>query len=313
MIGVTGCTGFLGRRLIALLEASQERVRALVEPGAGSELASNQVQRVELDLVGEADLRGALDGLQVLVNLAAAGVQPSGRGSSGLLAVNTLAPTRLMEAAHDAAVERVILVGTSMEYRGMGSLPDAPLPDTSQAPLCAEADSLESTDPYGASKAAGGIAARAAARRLGVPTWYLRLASIFGPGDAPSKLLPTAVRLARSGQPLDLSPGEQVRDYLGIADAMDTLLQTIKTEPRGVETLNIGTGQGHTLLSVVQGIYRAAGQDVSLVRPGGRPYRPNEPHHLVLDPHAAEERLGWRSTVETHQGLAELVKTGSSE
>jgi nucleoside-diphosphate-sugar epimerase len=222
------------------------------------------------------------------------------------VAVNAAAPLALVEAAAGAGVGLLVAAGTVLEYRGHGRLPDAPAPLPA---LCAEEAPLEPLDPYGASKAAGGLLLRARAAELRLPCWYLRLAALYGPGDDAQKLLPGAVAAARAHRPFEMTAGEQVREWLHVEDAAGALLAAAAAPPAaGVEVVNVGTGEGVTLRDVVRRTYALAGADPALVRLGARPYRPGEVHRLVMTAERARARWPGRDApVALEDGLAALV------
>src|SRR5262249_32754994 len=120
-------------------------------------------------------------------------------------AVN-VAPLRpLYEALAKHSCRGVVLTGSSMEY----SDSDGP---------AREEDACWPTTPYGLSKLAATLRARQLAQEFGLPTRVARIFIPYGPLDQPQKLIPSVVTALRSGQPVDLSPCEQYRDFLHVED-----------------------------------------------------------------------------------------------
>lgn len=308
-IALTGTSGFLGRAFASAAGASGHDVRGLVRSG-GRPLPGGVVP-VPGDLGDREAVRRLVRGADVVVHLAAMGVQSRDRDAQAMTLVNAVQPLALLDAAAAAGVKRAVLAGTCLEYTGHGRLPDA---SARGAPLCDEASPTDPADPYGASKAAGGAAQRLRAGALGLSAWYLRLASLYGPGDDPAKLLPGAVAAAVARKPFDMTPGEQVREWLHVADAVDALLAAIATPPPApVTTLNVGTGEGVALLALVRRAFALAGAGPALVRPGARAYRAGEVHRLVMDVSRARGALGgWRARVSLDEGLAALVREAAS-
>ena len=219
--------------------------------------------------------------------------------------VNVVAPLRLLELAAEAGVTRLVAAGTCLEYTGHGRLPDAPV---ASAPRLGEESSAEPADPYGATKSAGGLLLRARARALGLPALYLRLASLYGPGDDPQKLLPAAARAAVRRQPFEMTPGAQGREWLHVDDAVRALLAALGAPPGATGIVNVGTGEGLSLEALVRRVFEVAGADPSLVRAGARPYRAADVHRLVMDCARAREVLGgWTPAVDLRAGLEDLV------
>jgi nucleoside-diphosphate-sugar epimerase len=310
ILALTGSTGYLGRHLVGAAISAGHQVRALIRPSAEPppcwSAAGVTVARidVEQDATGAADL---LAGADVFFHLAAAGVQSRDRSWERLVAVNAIMPVNWVRVAAEARVPRVVFAGTCLEYTGHGSLPHAPWPPTKGLPRCRESSQIETGEPYGASKAAGGIVARAAARAVGLPMWYLRLASVYGPGDDPAKLLPHVLATLRGGSKIDLSPGEQVREWLHLDDAILALLAAAAAKPRGVEVVNVGTGRGVRLRDVVSGLVEAVGGDPTVLDFGARPYRSHEAHYLTMTTSRATKRFGWRARTGLTEGLSDLA------
>ncbi|MCI0340536.1 MAG: NAD(P)-dependent oxidoreductase [Planctomycetales bacterium] len=310
ILAVTGATGFLGRAFVERACAAGHEVRALVRTSSRIPAGwrAPQVRAVPGDLADDGAALRLLEGAETWVHLAAAGVAGPARDWDEALRTNVGPVVPWLRRAVSAKVRLAVAAGTGLEYAGRGRLPDAPWPDGRPAEPLLEDSPLETADPYAASKAAGGLLLRAGARESGFPLRYLRLAPLYGPGDTAGKLLPSAVLAARARRPFEMSPGEQVRDWLHVSDAAAALLAATERTPRaGVEVVNVGTGRGVSHRTLVGGVFARAGADPGLVRAGARPYRPGEPHHLVLDRRAAERLLGWVPRIGLEEGLDALV------
>lgn len=89
--------------------------------------------------------------------------------------------------------------------------------------------------------------------------------------------------------------GSGVRDYIHVMDLAEGHLAALKTlllEPPQMLTLNLGSGQGYSVLEVVNEFERASGRDI--------PYeivarRPGDAPKSIADPSKAHERLGWKT------------------
>lgn len=305
-LALTGATGFLGRRVTAVLLVRGHEVRVLVRPGREATLPASPRLSVIAGVLGDpAAAQALVQGAEALVHLAALGVQSRDRDWSRMVDVNVAGGLALLDAAAAAGVRAVVAAGTCLEYRGHGQLPGAPAAGTAR---CDEDAPLEGADGYGATKAAAGVVLRARARACGVALRYLRLASLYGPGDDPEKLLPGALRAARAARAYEMTPGEQEREWLHLDDAAEAVVRAVERPGDGVEVLNVGTGEGVRLLDLVRDAYRAAGADPGLVRPGTRPYRAGEVHRLVMDVSRAAGALGgWAPRIALASGLAALA------
>ncbi|WP_405363019.1 NAD(P)-dependent oxidoreductase [Kitasatospora sp. NBC_00085] len=169
---VTGATGQVGRRFVPRLAqwAGADAVRVLVRDEArAAALAALGVQVMVGDLREQADRARALDGADVVVNVAAAlrGV-PDGEA----FAVNRDAAVALGREAAGAGVRRFVHTSTNLVYGcGLGR-------------PALEADRLNPDAAWGA-YAASKAEAEAGLRELGgrLPLVVTRLAFVYGEGD----------------------------------------------------------------------------------------------------------------------------------
>src|SRR6266702_2830701 len=172
---------------------------------------------------------------------------------------------------------------------------------------------LSATNPYGQSK----LIAEQVLRDLEIadPTWRIATLRYFNPVGAhesgligedpagvPNNLMPYVAQVAVGkleklrvfGGDYDTPDGTGVRDYIHVVDlarghiaALDAL---VKHDASFV--VNLGTGQGYSVLDVVRSFEKASGKPV--------PYeivarRPGDVASCFADPAAAEKIIGWRA------------------
>ena len=89
-----------------------------------------------------------------------------------------------------------------------------------------------------------GDGARLSARSLGVPFQWVRLFGVFGPGEAPHRLLPYVHDRLSRGERVDLTAGLQWRDLLYVEDAAKGLLRAAEIALEGrLGPFNLCTGE----------------------------------------------------------------------
>lgn len=168
-------------------------------------------------------------------------------------------------------------------------------------------DSLPApTTEYGAAKAAGWLLANAFARRTGLEVVSLRPFTMYGPMEPPGRLVPSVVRHALAGRAIDLTPGDQLRDFLFVDDAVDAFVAAATTDAAVGGTFNICTGTAVTVRDVVRRVLQCTGSR-SEARFGALSYRPTELAVLSGDPTRAADVLGWRARVSLEDGLARTI------
>lgn len=291
---ITGATGFIGQHLTRRLVGEGVEVWAGVFPQEPEERIAGLpavVRRLPLDLGDPACVADAVahSRPQQVFHLAAVGVTEPGIDPLTALAVNAGGTVALLQAAEKWAVERILLLGTSYEYGAR--------------------EALEGLDPfnfYAASKVAAWAFARAWWRVAQTPVVIVRPFQVYGPGQPAHTLLPSAIRAALAGADFPMTPGEQARDFIYVDDVVEGLL-TIAATP-GIEgvSLDLGTGQAHTVRQAVEQVWALTGAR-GHIRAGALPYRPAEVMHLVADAERTARLTGWRAKVGLEEGLRRMI------
>lgn len=180
------------------------------------------------------------------------------------------------------------------------------LPITEDAPLSA-------TNPYGQTKLMGETILRdlvASDERWKVAT--LRYFNPVGahesgligedPRGTPNNLMPYVAQVAVGrrahlqvyGNDYDTLDGTGVRDYIHVSDLAEGHVAALRYlfDAQRSLTVNLGTGQGYSVLDVVRAYAQASGRDIPYVI---APRRPGDVAACYADPARAAELLGWRA------------------
>jgi nucleoside-diphosphate-sugar epimerase len=299
---VTGASGFLGAHVAArgvargltvraALRASSDRRRLdRLAPDAGT---------VDLDLAdADADLAGAVAGVDAVVHCAAYGVDYRQSDFATALELNVAASMRLAQAAA-AAGARFVHVGTSYEY------------GTEDGTL-AEDRRLAPTGIYGVTKAAASLALQDLARRTGAPVAVVRPFSMYGPLEGSHKFVPLVMEASRDRRVVELSPGDQERDYLYVGDVVDACLSIAFADPFPAgEIFNLCSGVGVSLRALADAAVTAADGDPAALQWGAKPYRPAESMRVVGDPARIIAATGWRATTSLAEGMKRTAAAGA--
>jgi nucleoside-diphosphate-sugar epimerase len=170
-----------------------------------------------------------------------------------------------------------------------------------------ESAPLDPVNPYGRNKAREEALLTRMAGKRGVPWVVLRLFNLFGRYEDRTRLLPTLVANLSRAQPVELTHGEQVRDFNDVdvvARAFAHALAAPETACRAV--YHIGSGRG---TSVRQLALAAAGMvgDRDLIRFGTSRTQDEHVPILVADPSLAREVLGWEPDPDLWNRVSEAV------
>jgi nucleoside-diphosphate-sugar epimerase len=293
---VTGAGGFVGAHLAARLVADGWEVVGTVRPGS-------RAWRLEAVGVGEAVDVAAVDladpdetaalaraaDPDVVLLLAAARASDTEADKARTAAVNGFGAGWLVDALGDRC-RAVVRLGSSTEYR------DSPGPMDERTPV-------RPRGFFGATKAAGSRLVLAAAARRGLRAAVLRAFQVYGPLDHPARLVPSALRAARTGEPLPLTGPGLRRDWVFVDDVVDACVKAAEAVdlPPG-QVLNIGTGRQVANEDLVAEVERVTGRPVA-VEAGRHPGRDWDSASWVCDPTLAGELLGWKAEVGLADGL----------
>nr|WP_279382496.1 NAD(P)-dependent oxidoreductase [Acanthopleuribacter pedis] len=287
---VTGATGFIGGHLVNRLLEYGATVRVTIHQRGWS----GSIQGVEVvpgDLK-ETDIRlweDACMGCNGIFHLAAAGVTEDAKAAA-LLQQHVVGPAAMLEGAANVGVKGLVHTSSCFVY-GKRETPADRFAHTN--PL----------SPYAASKLAAETWLAGLGRALKVPVACARLFHVYGPGEHAQRLIPYVLHNLSRGTPLELTSGNQIRDFLYVADAVeDLLLLGAALEQHAGTVINLGTGQGTSvrdLVSAAQALFQTPGQ----ARFGARPDRPDSLPFLVADAAETERLLGRRARFSLAAGL----------
>ncbi|HYD26363.1 UDP-glucose 4-epimerase GalE [Brevundimonas sp.] len=227
--------------------------------------------------------------------------------------VNLNGVASVLRAMRACDVERLVFSSTAAVY-GQPDVPSlACLPET-LPPL--------PINPYGDSKLAAERLIAAHARAYGLKGVALRYFNACGAdpegeiGEAhqpESHLIPLAIEAALGlgpaltvfGQDFPTPDGSCIRDYIHVADLAEAHVLALHADAGsdGFAAINLGLGQGRSVLQVIQAVSGAVGRPTPF---GMGERRIGDPACLVADAGRARTLLGWRPVF---TDLDEIVST----
>ena len=300
---VTGGAGFIGSHIVRALLAEGWQVRVLDDFSSGKRenLAGLTPARLEVqegDLRDPSALRAALRGVVVVFHEAAfVSVPASMEDPLTCHEVNDVGTARLLEAARQAGVARVVLASSAAVYGDSTAFPLRE--DQPPRPL----------SPYAATKAANELYARLYTAAFDLPVTALRYFNVYGPRQRPDSpyaaAIPIFARRMLAGQPPTIfGDGGQRRDFVFVGDVAQANLRAAESEAAAGETINICTGHEVTLLELLATLQELIPDAPA---PVFAPPRPGDIYRSVGDPTKAARLLGFRPQTSLREGLAEVV------
>jgi len=142
----------------------------------------------------------------------------------------------------------------------------------------------------------------------------IQLEHMYGPRDDPTKLVPWLLTQLQSGADrIDLTSGEQLRDFIYIDDVVAAYLTILDNlhAMKGFEQFEVGLGrsiQVKTFIQLLKREYeRRFGENRTILNFGAIPYREGEPmaFHAHIE---ALTALGWTPKIGHEEGLRRVIK-----
>lgn len=110
----------------------------------------------------------------------------------------------------------------------------------------------------------------------GFPAMVVRPGNLFGPGQNKSKFIPYVIEQLRKGEPLNVSPCEQRRDFIHVDVFSLDIHGLLKRADKVVgQIVNVSSGQSISLRQIID-FYKATLHSTSEINYGALSYRENE-------------------------------------
>lgn len=300
---VTGGAGFIGANLVERLvdEGTEVLVVDNLSTGMISRLAAarerGQVHFHQMD-VRAPELRQVVVGFtpQVVFHLAAQiDVRASVVDPAFDADVNVIGTINVLQAAREAAVERVVFASSGGATFG----------DTEHIPTN-EREPRRPESPYGVSKMVVDHYLDYYRRTHGIDYVSLGFSNVYGPQQDPhgeaGVIAIFAGDLLAGRTPTIYGDGSQTRDYVFVEDVTDACWRAA-LQGGGVY-LNIGTGVETSVVELYRKMAAILGTDVE---PNFAAARPGEQQRSCLDPSRAAKDLGWEPWTSLDDGLVQTI------
>jgi len=291
---VTGASGFVGLPVLERLVCAGAEVHALSTRARPPELPGVCWHRA--DLADRDEVDGLLDGIapERLVHLAWCTEHGRfWRAPENVLWVQW--SLQLVHAFVRRGGRRLLVLGTCAEYDW----------SSVEGPLSESASPLAPATLYGAAKDALRRVTHAYTEQEGVELAWGRLFFLYGPREAPGRLVPSVIRSLLAGEPVATGSGEQVRDFMHVEDVAGAVVALLDSPVVGA--VNIASGAAVTVGELIDRIVQLLGRP-ELVRRGALPERAGEPRLLLADVARLRDEVGFRPHWALGDGLAASVR-----
>lgn len=295
---ITGGSGFVGANLARELVKQGHAVELLVRDGFADWRIKDIVSAVGVTTVSLSDLEALRQVMQRVkpdwvFHLAVYGAYPAQNDWKQMIETNIVGTSNLLQAARETGFEAFINSGSSSEYGFKATAPS-------------EDELVEPNSDYAVSKVAATHKCALVGRTETLPVCTLRLYSVFGPFEEPTRLLPTLAINGLKGTLPPLVDPSIARDFVYVDDVVQAYLAAAE---------NANRFPGH-VFNVGSGIQTTLGEAVAAARTefriseepawGSMQSRKWDTSVWVADNRKIVRDLGWKPKNSFAQGLAKL-------
>ncbi len=298
----TGGAGFIGSHIAEVLVQQGCSVTVLDNLTSGHlenlDRIRDAVTFVQGDIQNEKTLAEVAKNCEVVFHQAAVvSVTKTVAEPVSSAAVNDLGTLKVLEAARQNNVKRVVLASSSAVYGDDPQLPKI----ESMAP--------HPLSPYAVQKLTNELYASIYHRLYGLETVCLRYFNVYGPRQDPSSPYSGVIsifmtRATGSTAPLIYGKGHQTRDFVFVKDVVQANLLAATSDQAPGQVFNVGTSDSIEINTLWYKIARLA---QSGVEPEYADPRPGDIIHSLAGIQKARERLGFRPSVPFDDGLAQTL------
>ncbi len=297
---MTGGTGFIGSNLARRLLRDGHEVHLIVREAAARWRLDGIRDDLRLHVADIADDEGLESIVRAIrpdwvFHLATYGAYPHQNDLRAIVRTNVIGTINLVEACAACGFEAFVNTGSSSEY---GMKDHAP----------AEDEWLDPNSSYAVSKASSTLFCRHAAQSRRLPITTLRLYSIYGPREEPTRLIPTLIRAGLAGSLPPLAHPGTARDYVYVDDAVAAYL--LAAAAGGLQcgsVYNVGSGRQTTLAEVAETARRVLNIPAEPAW-GTFPDRTWDTDVWIADPALIREHLGWTVAHDFERGFRATVE-----
>lgn len=160
---------------------------------------------------------------------------------------------------------------------------------------------------YGIAKyAAGRIVINFGNQLKNMRCCWTRILSVYGNGDRANSLVSYVMNGLLNDKVIELSPCQQVWDYLYVKDAASALYAIFNRGKDG-KTYVIGSGKGRLLSEYVHDIQNIIGKKGKL-KIGVKEYSVHQPMYMVADVNDLIHDTGWQPRYSFSEGICDMLQ-----
>ena len=295
---VTGAAGFVGANMCRRLLETGSAVHAVVAPRTDLWRLAGIEDALHLhraDICDAEKLGAAVRAIRpaVIYHFATYGAYPQQTDAERILLTNIFGFWNLLRACNEVGFELFVNTGSSSEY------------GKKRGPM-RETDRLEPDSYYAVAKSGQTLLGQHMARQDGLRVVTLRPFSVYGPWEAPSRLIPHLMMAAIRDRPIRMVSPATARDFIHVDDFLDACLLIDELKALNGEIFNVGTGTQTTLETLVATLSELCGAPLD-ARWEAMPARTWDTDRWVADVGKLSKRTAWRPATPLREGLEKCL------
>jgi len=291
---VTGGTGFIGSHLVNRLVKMGEEVNVIAHSEKNFWRLEN-INKINIEIIDIKDFDKLNKFIlklnpDIIVHLAAyVNAERDLNGIDMAINNNFNGTLNLLKTLNNIDYDLFINTGTCEEY-GDGEA------------AFQESQREHPVSPYSLSKTCSTYLCELFSRIYNKPIITVRPFLTYGPKQTSKMLIPELIRRGINGEKMELTEGEQSRDFIYIDDLIDALIVLINKYDKfnDYEIINIGTGKQiliKEVVNIIEGFFPK-----NKFKLGELPYRKGETMEFYSD-NKKIRKLGWKPSLEIETGL----------
>jgi nucleoside-diphosphate-sugar epimerase len=305
---VTGCAGFIGSHVCALLLDKGFCVigvdnfdpfysRTAKEQNLAKFNTHPAFRFYEIDITSGLDAIKETD-IKAVIHLAAkAGVRPSIDDPAGYMNVNIVGTQKIHEFMQAGGIDKLVFASSSSVYGNNKKMPFN------------EDDNVDNPiSPYAFTKKSCELMNYTFHHLYNIDIINLRFFTVYGPGQRPDLAIHKFVERISNGQPLILfGDGETARDYTYIDDTVSGIFSALEycLQNTGLYTIvNLGNNKPVKLTELVDIIYAETGKEKNIVYEA---MQAGDVDITYADITKAGNLLGYKPSTDLRKGIKNFI------
>ena len=263
---ITGASGFVGSALLRKLVTLEKDVSIIVRKESDLWRIKDllftgrnglKVKCFKVNLTDLRQLQLSINRIKpsIIYHFATYGAYPYQKEPEDIFKINILGTLNLLNFLSNIDYDLFVNTGTSSEYGRKNT-------------IMRETDTFVPDSYYAISKSAQTLLSSYIATSQEKPIITLRLFSVYGPFEQPTRLIPTLLKSLRNGLEMNLVNPKVARDFVYIDDVISAYLKTKELKKLSGEQINICSGNQSTIKNIVDITEKVTGKSTT-IRWGG--------------------------------------------